>query len=203
MRMIPVLLLVAGWVVAAGQSAAQTGPVWVMQASGTTAGLRGIDSVDGKVAWASGTGGTVLRTVDGGEHWTRCATPDGGTDGAGLDFRGVQAFSANTAIVMASGRGNMSRLYKTTDGCTTWKLVFTNPDKDGFWDAIYDGLLLGDPVRGMFTLFIGNGSGEHWTRQYNRGLRAKPDVQGAFAASNSSLVEVLGFVVFGTSVLSH
>ena len=37
-----------------------------MQDSGTTAGLRGIDSVDGTVAWASGTEGTVLRTTDGG-----------------------------------------------------------------------------------------------------------------------------------------
>jgi hypothetical protein len=48
-------------------SAQATSP-WVMQESGTTAGLRGIDTVDGTVAWASGTGGTVLRTVDGGAH---------------------------------------------------------------------------------------------------------------------------------------
>jgi hypothetical protein len=40
--------------------------VWQVQESGTTAGLRGIDSVDGTVAWASGSGGTVLRTIDGG-----------------------------------------------------------------------------------------------------------------------------------------
>src|ERR1700730_3058932 len=59
---------------------------WVMQDSGTSAGLRGIYSVDGKVAWASGTEGTVLKTVDGGAHWTKCAVPDGAADGAALDF---------------------------------------------------------------------------------------------------------------------
>ena len=101
--------------------------------SGTTADLRGIDNVGGGVAWASGTNGTVLRTEDGGYLWQPCAVPPGAEH---LDFRGIQAFDANTAIVMSSGKGDLSRLYKTTDGCQTWKLVFTNPDKDGFWDAL-------------------------------------------------------------------
>ena len=125
--------------------------MWQMQDSGTTAGLRGIDSVDGNVAWASGTGGTVLRTVDGGQHWTRCATPDADKDGGTLDFRGVQAWDAQTAIVMASGPGDKSRLYKTEDGCKTWKLLLKNTNPDGFFDAVIfwdrdHGFILGDPV---------------------------------------------------------
>ena len=104
-----------------------------MESSGTTADLRGIDNVGGGVAWASGTNGTVLRTEDGGYLWQACAIPPGAEH---LDFRGVQAFDANTAIVMSSGKGDLSRLYKTTDGCHTWKLVFTNPYPEGFWDAV-------------------------------------------------------------------
>ena len=120
---------------------------WQIENSGTTADLRGIDNVGGGVAWASGTNGTVLRTEDGGYLWQTCSIPPGAEH---LDFRGIQAFDANTAIVMSSGKGDLSRLYKTTDGCHTWKLVFTNPDKDGFWDAIriIDGntaLMIGDP----------------------------------------------------------
>ena len=46
------------------------------------------------------------------------------------------AFHANTAIVMSSGKGHRSRLYKTTDACRTWTLLFTNPDPEGFWDAV-------------------------------------------------------------------
>ena len=123
-----------GWLFAfvlAACAAAQA--QWEMESSGTTADLRGIDNVGGGVAWASGTNGTVLRTEDGGYLWQACAIPPGGEH---LDFRGVQAFDANTAIVMSSGKGDLSRLYKTTDGCQTWKLVFTNPDTDGFWDAV-------------------------------------------------------------------
>jgi photosystem II stability/assembly factor-like uncharacterized protein len=142
------------------------------------------------VAWASGTNGTVLRTEDGGYLWQACTIPPGAEH---LDFRGIQAFDANTAIVMSSGKGDLSRLYKTTDGCHTWKLVFTNPDKDGFWDAVnFDrgkwGWLLGDPTKDMFTLFASDDGGSTWTRQINSGLKADAALQGAFAASNSSLI---------------
>ena len=151
-----------------------------MQSSGTTASLRGIDSVGGGVAWASGTEGTVLRTVDNGKHWEHCVEP---TDAKNLDFRGVQAFDEKTAIVMSSGKGDLSRLYKTVDGCKTWKLVFMNPDKDGFWDALSMafppkvsvphsvtlkymlGYLLGDSVDGHFPLFTTSDGGETWTRR--------------------------------------
>ncbi len=191
----------------AAHGAAQTGPVWQMQESGTTAGLRGIDSVDGTngmVAWASGTGGTVLRTIDGGAHWQRCATPDADKDGATLDFRGVQAWDAQTAIVMSSGPGDKSRLYKTVDGCRTWKLVFTNPDKDGFWDAIQffdrhpsspyshqetNGVLVGDPVRGIFAIFVTRNGGETWTRWNEKDPKHFPKAnagESLFAASNQA-----------------
>jgi hypothetical protein len=192
---------------------------WVMQDSGTTAGLRGIDSVDGKLAWASGTGGTVLRTVDGGDHWMKCAIP--GPDGETLDFRGVQARDASTAIVMASGPGDKSRLYKTIDGCKSWTLVFANPDRDGFWDAISMnspsqdalgrpldhshgwGYLLGDPVNGIFSLFSTNDGGDTWSRVIAgkggpKGEGCKVDAFAArhdealFAASNGSLLSLSG-----------
>ena len=176
---------------------------WQMEDSTTTADLRGIDSVGGGIAWASGTNGTVVRTEDGGYEWQPCAIPPGAEH---LDFRGIQAFDANTAIVMSSGKGDLSRLYKTTDGCQTWKLIFTNPDKGGFWDAVLlnrfdkDGELLGDPVNGQFAFWQTSDKGVTWERTSLRGLEALKD-EGAFAASNSSLFEderfATGFVTGG------
>src|SRR5438309_1422775 len=121
---------------------------WQIQESHSNASLRGIHSLGGGVAWASGTNGTVLRTLDGGQSWTACAVPAGGE---ALDFRGVQALDGSTAVVMSSGTGDLSRLYKTIDGCKNWKLVLTNPDgpNNGFFDQILFvtpqlGLVLGD-----------------------------------------------------------
>lgn len=122
-------LIVALLVMASTAAMAQ----WMIQDSHTTSDLRGIHSIANGVAWASGTNGTVLRTIDGGTTWQTCSIPPGAE---ALDFRGIQAFDADTAVIMSSGRGDLSRLYKTTDGCKSWKLVFTNPDQDGFWDAI-------------------------------------------------------------------
>jgi photosystem II stability/assembly factor-like uncharacterized protein len=167
-------------------------PVWQMEESGTMAGLRGIDSVDGTVAWASGTGGTVLRTTDGGAHWTKCEVPDAEKDGATLDFRGVQAWDEKTAIVMASGPGERSRLYKTVDGCGTWRLILKNPDApEGFFDSFWinpaynEGILVGDPVKNQFVVFKTSNAGTNWQRDETTGLEVGSKPIAAFAASNS------------------
>jgi hypothetical protein len=163
-----------------------------MEKSGTSMVLRGIDSVNGTVAWASGTGGTVLRTTDGGAHWEVCAVPDGGKDGTTLDFRGVEGFDAQQAIVMASGPGAKSRIYRTRDGCRTWQLVFANPDApEGFFDSFWlngsRGMVLGDPVRGRFAVFLTKNGGRTWVRDPNRGLALLGRSLAAFAASNTSI----------------
>ena len=173
---------------------------WEIEESHTAADLRGIHALGNGVAWASGTGATVLRTTDDGARWQRCATP---RNAEHLDFRGIQAFDASTAIVMSSGKGPLSRLYKTTDACQTWKLVAMNPDKGGFWDATKpysdipfgqaapaseNMLILGDAVHGQMKLW-------KWTEGWEeRELEPSYDApkiaivgEFSFAASNSVL----------------
>jgi hypothetical protein len=172
---------------------------WEVETSNTTADLRGINSIGNGVAWASGTNGTVLRTEDSGYVWQTCAVPPGAEH---LDFRGVQGFDANTAIVMSSGKGDLSRLYKTTDGCHSWKLVFTNPDADGFWDAVmyvddFDTtFILGDPVNAQFRLFSQAGERSKFSANWNGDPIPATNGQAAFAASNSVLIYNLGEGMF-------
>jgi photosystem II stability/assembly factor-like uncharacterized protein len=177
---------------AGAQTAAKppSSPVWTLQSSHTTASLRGIHAVNSQIAWASGTAGTIIRTLDGGRHWRPCATPP---KAAKLDFRAIWAFDARTAWAMSSGPGNLSRLYKTTDGCAHWTLLATNQAPNGFWDAMTLGdqnsiEILGDPVGGRFVEISSRDGGRTWNRMNDPGLKSLPK-EGAFAASNSSLVK--------------
>src|SRR5829696_7271970 len=82
---------------------------WIKQTVNTTAGLRGLSVVTQKVVWASGTGGTVIKTIDGGKTWKVMTVP--GADK--LDFRDIEAFDAKAAYVISIGNGDLSRIYKT------------------------------------------------------------------------------------------
>jgi len=59
-----------------------------------TENLRGVSAVTQKIAWASGTHGTYLRTTDG-HIWI----PDHVPGAESLDFRGIVAFSADEAFL--------------------------------------------------------------------------------------------------------
>ena len=70
--------------------------------SPTASSLRGVSSPGAGVAWISGADGAIFRSEDGGYLWQTCAVPP---SGAHLDFRGIQGFDGDTALVMASGKG--------------------------------------------------------------------------------------------------
>ncbi len=158
---------------------------WTPQTSNTNASLRGVSAVNDRVVWASGSGGTFLRTTDGGATWQAGKIPGAER----LDFRSIHAFDAQTAIVVSIGNGDSSRVYQTSDAGATWKLLFTNSDPKGFFDgvAFWDkphGIIAGDPVDGQIVILTTEDGGEHWQRQ-----RMPPAIgnEGAFAASNTSL----------------
>ncbi len=158
---------------------------WTPQTGNSIAGLRGVAVVSQKVVWVSGTQGTVLRTVDGGKHWE--ARKVGGAEG--LDFRDVEAFDGNMALVVASGLGDASWVYLTTNGGNAWTLVLRNPESAGFFDAMkfWDrnhGILVGDPVAGHFTIYTTNNGGLKWTLANQPAAVAG---EGAFAASGTCL----------------
>lgn len=168
---------ILAWLATASLCCGAAHAQWQIQNSHATADLHAIAaSSDGQTAWAAGSQGTVVHTTDGGDTWDRCAVPPGA---AQLDFRAIQAPDDKTAIVMSSGRGDLSRLYKTADGCRTWKLVFSNPDPEGSWQNLQirfgrrgwfegiNGLLMGDPVDGKFPIFATTDSGSTWRRWGN------------------------------------
>ena len=158
------------------------------QNSGTDANLRGISTVSASIAWASGTKGTVLRTVDSGAHWNNVSV----AGAEALDFRDIQAFDDKRAFVLAAGQGEQSRIYKTDDGGRHWQLQFTNQEPKAFYDcfAFWDrehGIALSDSVDGKFLLLT-TANGKTWATLHPRTLPAALPNEGAFAASGTCLI---------------
>lgn len=148
---------------------------------------RGMSAVNDVVCWASGTSGSVSRTLNG-ENWTTIQV----TDAAALDFRDIEAVDENTAYALSIGPGENSRIYKTEDGGKNWTLQFKNQDPDAFYDALafWDanhGITLSDPVKGHFVIRTTDDGGKTWKPQEG-GMPPALQGEGAFAASGTCLI---------------
>ena len=172
---------------------------WIKQTVDTTASFRGLSVVNEKVIWASGTGGTVIRTLDGGKRWDVIQVPDA----AKLDFRDIEAFDANTAYILSIGNGESSRIYKTSDGGATWNLQFKNTNEKAFFDAIScinknRCIAMSDPVDGKFFVLNTTNGGSSWSDlnvatdvNLGGGEESMPPAksgEAAFAASGTCLL---------------
>ena len=180
----------------AGASAAlgagERGYAWQLTPTGSTAGLRGLSAVSADVAWASGSLGTVLRTVDRGATWQNVPPP--GT--SALQFRDIEAFDSQNAVILSIGAGTDSRVYVTSDAGQSWTQTFTNDDPNAFYDCMtfFDrkrGLALSDPVDGEFRIIATEDGGLSW-RVVQADMPAALPGEFAFAASGQCIVSTGG-----------
>lgn len=161
-------------------------PYWQPQESGVRAGFRGLSAVSDEVAWASGSGGTVVRTIDGGTTWENVSIP--GTDT--LQFRDIEAFDANTAIVLSAGLPAV--IYKTTDGGQNWEQKYWSMVEGTFYDAMdfwndQEGIAFGDAMNGRLLILKTSDGGETWNELPFEQRPQALDGQGGFAASGTCL----------------
>jgi photosystem II stability/assembly factor-like uncharacterized protein len=164
-----------------------------IQKSNTIANLRGVSVLPNKVAWASGSHGTYLRTMDAGSSWQAAQVPGA----EALDFRGMEAFSADLAYLLSAGPGDRARIYKTTDAGKNWILQFTYKNPKGFFDcmAFWDpdhGIALGDPVpdnagKLKFELISTDDGGNNWKPIPPDTLPPAIEGESAFAASGTCI----------------
>jgi len=148
--------------------------------------FRGLSVVNQKVVWVSGTGGTVLRTTDSGKNWENISVPNMEK----IDFRDVEGFNKNTAIVM--GIASPARFYKTTDGGQNWKLVHFDDRAGVFFDGMSfwnknDGIAFSDPVDGQHLLIRTTDGGDTWHEIPKEGFPHKLNPEFGFAASGTGI----------------
>jgi photosystem II stability/assembly factor-like uncharacterized protein len=154
--------------------------------------LRGVAAASERVAYASGSGGTVLKTIDAGESWRKLTIAD---DAATLDFRDIDAINADVVYALSIGEGDKSRIYKTTDGGETWTQQFAAADPKSFYDAMafWDadhGIVFGDSIDGRLQMLLTSDGGRTWTPPDASALPAALANEGAFAGSGTNIAVV-------------
>ncbi|NIR25746.1 MAG: hypothetical protein GWN77_02000, partial [Gammaproteobacteria bacterium] len=130
--------------------------------------------------WVAGNNGTVLRTTDGGQTWSNVWN-----GAAGTTFYTIEAVDANTALVSTwTGGANVAQLYRTSDGGQSWAMVFEQTN--GFINNItlFDqnqGMTIGDPVGGVWTVLQTRNGGQTWTPITNAPAAVAGDYAGPYS----------------------
>jgi photosystem II stability/assembly factor-like uncharacterized protein len=105
----------------------------------------------------------------------------------------VYAVDADTAYLLSSGPGDMSRIYKTTDAGRNWTLQFTSEvalafySCMDFWDAA-TGVAFSDAVDGRLIVIRTTDGGTNWVTMPSDGIPPARGSEGGFAASGTCLV---------------
>ncbi len=153
--------------------------------------IRGLSVVSDNIIWASGSNGKVAKSKDGGKNF-EWLTVKGYEQ---KDFRDIEAFDANTAVIMAVD--SPAIILKTKDGGKTWNSVFRDNTKGMFLDAMDftpdgNGIVVGDPIDGKLFIATTANFGDKW-------LPLKPEdneytaAEGeAFFASSGTNVRITG-----------
>ncbi len=153
------------------------------------ASLRGLSVVNNKIIWASGSGGTVLRSVNAGESWENIVVP--GFEKT--DFRDIHGFDKKTAVIM--GIDTPAVILRTSDGGKTWKQTYYNNTKGMFLDDmlfwnLQSGFVIGDPIDGHFFVARTFDGGKTWNEIPKNYMPIADSGEACFAASGTNTAEI-------------
>ena len=175
------------------QTNAQQPTIKILE-SGKKVSIRSLSVVNNNIIWASGSNGSVARSVDGGTTWAWQTIP--GYEKR--DFRDIEAFDENTAIIM--GIAEPAIILKTKDGGKSWKKVFEDTIKGMFLDAMdfrdeNNGIVIGDPINQVVFMAGTTNQGDSWLKVTGLGYYYTIPLANegeAFFASSGTNVKLLG-----------
>lgn len=161
--------------------------------SGNKVSIRGLSVVSNNIIWASGNNGMVAKSMNGGKdfEWINVAGYEK------RDFRDIEAFDQNTAIIM--GVDAPAIMLKTKDGGKTWKKVLEDSTKGMFLDAMdfsdpKHGIVIGDPIDQKVYLSTTEDQGETWKRieKMDKINSLSTNKGEAFFASSGTNIKLIG-----------
>lgn len=148
------------------------------------ASLRGLFVVSENVIWASGSGGSVLISKNGGLNWKIIHVAGAETN----DFRSIHAWDEKCAMVFGIAGPNFG--YSTEDGGENWNVVFQDTTAGLFFNSLKfaddkNGLAVSDPIGGKMYVIRTKNGGKNWKR-----VEDIPEIvegEANFAASNTCI----------------
>lgn len=190
--------------------AAQAQNSWVPQATNfpNSFGIDEINIIDANTAWTfayDGSGGGTYpkllgRTVNGGTTWTSTTISGPGANALVSDLAAVDANTAWIVTAPHAAGTNANRIWKTTNGGTSWTQQTSGysaasfGNQIHFWDA-NEGWTAGDPVGGLFEMYRTTNGGTTWTA-----VAGRPAPVGA-EYSYVAMKEVVGNTIWmGTDI---
>lgn len=168
-------ILLTGFALVSMLSQAQS---WVPQGTKfpVNFGVDEIDIVDANTVWifaydGSGAGTypkIVSRTTNGGTTWTASNITGPGSNTLVSDLSAIDGNTAWVVTAPASAGTNANRIWKTTNGGTSWTQQTVGYTSGSFANHIYfwdanNGWTSGDPLNGKFEMFKTSNGGSTWT----------------------------------------
>lgn len=168
-------ILLTGFALVSMLSQAQS---WVPQGTKfpVNFGVDEIDIVDANTVWifaydGSGAGTypkIVSRTTNGGTTWTANNITGPGSNTLVSDLSAIDGNTAWVVTAPASAGTNANRIWKTTNGGTSWTQQTVGYTSGSFANHIYfwdanNGWTSGDPLNGKFEMFKTSNGGSTWT----------------------------------------
>ncbi len=155
-------------------------------AEGTKSSFRGLSVVDNNTVWVSGSGGTVGRSLDGGNTWQWHVVK--GFEKT--EFRDIEAFDKMTAVIMAIAEP--AYILRTVDGGENWTITYENRKKGMFLDAMefwneLSGIVIGDPIDNRFFIARTFDGGKTWQDIPEVNYPVADSGEACFAASGTNI----------------
>ncbi|MBN1821079.1 MAG: hypothetical protein JXR31_09830 [Prolixibacteraceae bacterium] len=146
--------------------------------------LRGLYVIDENTVWASGSGGTVLLTTDGGETWNNISVKGAEEN----DFRSIHAWDDQKALVFGVAGPDFG--YLTINSGKSWEVVYSDTTSGLFFNSLKfanekTGLTISDAVDEKPFLIKTEDGGYTWKRILNIPDAIKGEAN--FAASNTCI----------------
>ncbi|SFP61419.1 WD40/YVTN/BNR-like repeat-containing protein [Parafilimonas terrae] len=153
--------------------------------------LRGLSAVDDNVIWVSGNNGQVARSTDGGKNFEWITVKNYET----RDFRDIEAFDANTAVIIAVDTPAL--ILKTKDGGKSWAQVFRDDRPGMFLDAMDftedgSGVVIGDPINNKLFIAMTTDYGDKWLPLKEADNEYTAADGEAFFASSGTNIKMMG-----------